>query len=418
MGFFIGATLLLLTTLAFVVYPLMRNIGHNPEDRRRDAIAVGREHLAELKRRRENAEISEAEYTEQVQDLEAQLADDLHAQSGEGNQGSDTETSDAQRGGQWVGIAVMILIPVMSGLLYLTLGQPRALLPDARIASTQVAAGDEHDVDVNAMVAGLAERLKANPDDPEGWFMLGRSYMVLNRHEEAADAFRKLRQLVGDAPEVLVREADAIAMTQGGALAGEPKRLVEQALKQKPDHAQALWMAATAAYQSGQYQTAADYYHKVEPLLDGQALQQVKNMIQQLAQQGYGSDATAVAAAPQPDQSAVSLQVNVTLDPALKDKAAPNDTVFIFAKAVNGPPMPLAVVRKTVADLPLTVTLDDTQAMTPQLKLSSFDRVTVGARISSSGNAMAKPGDLQGESPPIMTSTSKSIDVMIKQVAP
>jgi cytochrome c-type biogenesis protein CcmH len=177
-------------------------------------------------------------------------------------------------------------------------------------------------------------------------------------------------------------------------------------------------MAATAAYQSGQYQTAADYYHKVEPLLDGQPLQQVKSMIQQLAQQGYGSDPTAVAAAPQPDQSTVSLQVNVTLDPALKDKAAPNDTVFIFAKAVNGPPMPLAVVRKTVADLPLTVTLDDTQAMTPQLKLSSFDQVTVGARISSTGNAMTQSGDLQGQAQPINTGTSEAVDITIDEVTP
>ncbi|MEJ2237402.1 MAG: c-type cytochrome biogenesis protein CcmI [Gemmatimonadales bacterium] len=414
MGFFIGATLLLLTSLALVAYPLLRNIDRRPQNRHQDNITVGRERLAELKRRKNEGEISEAEYAEQVKDLEAQLADDLHAQ---GNQGNHAETAGSQSGGQWVGIAVMAFIPIMSGLLYLTLGQPRALLEDARIASSQVAAGDEHEVDINAMVTRLAEKLKTNPDDPEGWFMLGRSYMVLNRHQEAADAFGRLRALVGDVPDVLVREADAMAMTQGGALAGEPKRLVERALQQNPNHPQALWMAATAAYQAGDYQTASDLYTKVEPLLEGPSQQQVKGMIQQLAQKGFGSDSTAVAAAQQSDESPVSLQVNVALDPTLQAKAAPQDTVFIFAKAVNGPPMPLAVVRRTVSDLPLTVTLDDTQAMTPQLKLSSFDKVTVGARISTTGNAITQPGDLQGESPPI-SNTTETIDVTIDKVAP
>lgn len=411
-AFFIGATLLLLTALALVVYPLMRGIDSPPEDRNRDVISLLRERLEELKRKRQDGEISNAEYAEQVSDLETQLADDLHSQT------EDTATPDQKSSGLWVGIAAMVFIPVMSGLLYLTLGQPRALVPDARVASNQVAARDEHDVDVSAMVARLAEKLKASPEDPEGWFMLGRSYMVLNRYDEAAAAYSRLRALVGDAPDVLVREADAIAMTQGGALAGKPKRLIEQALKQDPNHAQALWMAATAAYQAGELRTAADYYHKVEPLLEGQPLQQVKSMIQELAQKGFGSDTTTAAVAPQPKESNVSLEVNVSLDPTLQGKASPQNTVFIFAKAVNGPPMPLAVVRKTVSDLPLTVTLNDTQAMTPQLKLSSFDQVTVGARISSTGNAITQPGDLQGESSPIPTSTSETVDITINKIAP
>jgi len=277
-------------------------------------------------------------------------------------------------------------------------------------------------------VTRLAERLENNPDDAEGWFMLGRSYMVLKRYAEAADAFARLRGLVGDAPDVLLREATALAMAKGGRLAGRPIELVRRALDQQPDHAQALWMAATAAYQAGRNREALDYYRRVEPKLEGEARTQVRSMIDQLTgsesgpqtgeTSGQASDSQAGQAGGdvRTDEAAASVQVSVALAPQLRDRAGPNDTVFVFAKAVDGPQMPLAVVRPTVAALPASVVLDDSQAMMPQLRLSAYDRVTIGARVSGSGEVAARPGDLEGESRSISPTAAETVEVTIDRV--
>lgn len=415
-GFFIVATALLLAALALIVYPLMRGRDAGPEDRRGDVIGLSRDRLEELKQKRQSGEIGAAEYDEQVADLEAQLADDLHSQEAGQQPESATRT-----GGQWIGFAVIAFIPVLSGLLYLTLGTPQALVTDTRGPSTAAGVEGQHPQDVASMVAGLAARLEQNPDDPEGWFMLGRSYMQMNRYGQAADAFSRLRELVGDAPEVLVREASALALQNGGRLAGRPAQLVQQALAQQADHPRALWLAATAAYQAGNRGEALDYFRRVEPMLEGEPKQQVQDMIQELAGGVRAPDAPEPAPAEEEtagSASVTSLQVNVDLDPALRDRTRPSQTVFIFAKAASGPPMPLAVVRKTVADLPVTVTLDETQAMMPQLSLASFEQVTVGARISSSGQPTSQPGDLEGESEPVSSDTSQTIDITIDRVVP
>lgn len=417
-AFFVAATLLLLAVLGLVLYPLLLKRDVRSEDLRGDVIALSRERLEELKRRKEAGEIPDAEYDAQARDLEAQLSDDLQSQDSPGN-------VQDNRGSAWIGIAVVVFVPVLSGLLYLTLGQPQALFPQgpSTAASTPDRTGgpatdSPSPEDVDAMVSQLADRLKKNPDDPEGWFMLGRSYMAMQRYGDAVEAFRKLRGLVGDAPDVLVREATAIAMQNGGSLGGEPRKLIQRALDTEPNHPQALWLAATAAYQAQNYETALDYYQRVRPMVQGEQRQQVDDRLSDLAEKGYGE------APPAPEEtaptaetaSAVSMTVNVDLAPGMQSKLEGDETVFVFARAVNGPPMPLAVVRKSVSDLPLSVTLDDSQAMTPQFKLSGFDRVTVGARISGSGQPTAQPGDLEGYSEPVETDSTQTVDVTIDRV--
>lgn len=414
--FLIVAAVLLLAAVVPVAYPLIRPREPGSEDQQGDVVALGRERLRELKQQRQNGDISDSEYQERVGDLEAQLADDLNSQG-------TTSPARARRSGRWAGIATVLVIPALSGALYLELGQPRVLTdpPQSRGASADTAAGDLDPEQIDAMVTQLADRLEDNPGDTEGWFMLARSYMVLQRYEKAAGAFSRLRALVGDTPDLLVREATAIAMANGGALAGEPRRLVQRAIEQQPDNAHALWMAATAAYQSGDYPTALDYYRRVAPMLDGEQLRQVREMIEDLSRRSGGQQAaTGSRGSTDPETTAAgaSLQVRVALAAALRDEVAGGDTVFIFARAVDGPPMPLAAVRRQVRDLPVTVTLDDSRAMAPQAKLSGFDRVTVGARISRSGEPVAQPGDLEGESAPVATDGKQTVAVTIDRVVP
>lgn len=400
--FFIAAAALLLTAVALVVHPLLRDRTDRAEDRQDEVVGLGRERLAELKAQKQSGEISESEYTERVGDLEAQLSDDLQSQ------GRPADPSGGP-GGRWIGVGAAVFIPVLSGLLYLWVGSPQALLPGA--AQQASGTGELQPGDVETMVARLSDRLRENPDDAEGWFMLGRSYMVLNRYDDAAEAFGRLREMVGDVPDVLVGEATALAMARDGALRGEPAQLVQRALEQQPDHAQALWIAATAAYQAGDNDAALDYYRRVAPMLEGDQLQQVRGMIEELSPAGAGDSAM-----DETGDAAASLEVTVTLSPSLRGEAEDGDTVFIFARAVDGPPMPLAAVRKTVADLPVTVTLDDAASMSPQHKLSGFERVTVAARVSRSGEPAARPGDLEGGTGPVSTDTEQVIEVVIDSV--
>jgi cytochrome c-type biogenesis protein CcmH len=124
------------------------------------------------------------------------------------------------------------------------------------------------------------------------------------------------------------------------------------------------------------------------------------------------------AAAAAAANGAAKITGSVKLVPALAANAAPTDTVFVFARAAQGPRMPLAIVRKQVKDLPFSFTLDDSMAMNPSMKLSSFPQVVVGARISKSGNAMPQSGDLQGQSEVVAVGAGQAVDVVINSVTP
>lgn len=412
--FFLLATLLLLTALALVLPALVRNEPRDgADDRDRLNIDIARERLSALKQGYEAAEITLEELEAEREELERALIGDL-------NEPPEAAPTAAGRG-RWVACVVAVAMPVLAGTLYLALGRPEAVSPRPQSTVADHPDDRQHPVKVEEMVAGLAERLKTDPDNAEDWFMLARSYMELRRFGDAADAFERVRQLVGDHPDILVRHADALAMSDNGRLAGQPLRLVERALVQDPKHPQALWMAASAAQQHDNIPRALQYYRRLEPLVDGDTKLQIRQLIAAIA--GSGAD-TATGTAAVADETSTeaaadaggSIRVVVDLDPSLKGRADPGDTVFIFARAMNGPPMPLAVARRSVADLPVTVTLDDSSAMTPDMKLSDFERVRIGARISKSGNAAAQTGDLQGEQAAI--ATGQSVDVVIDQVVP
>jgi cytochrome c-type biogenesis protein CcmH len=161
-----------------------------------------------------------------------------------------------------------------------------------------------------------------------------------------------------------------------------------------------------------------------------ESLAQLRSLInearQQLAQAGEAPTTEAPSAgpapaapAPAPAQKATggaALSVKVSLDPALRERLAPGDTVFVYARAVEGPPMPLAVVRRPATELPFTVTLDDSMAMVPAMSLSRFDSVRVSARVSHSGNAMPQSGDLRGEVSPVKVASSSVIEIVINEI--
>ena len=326
--------------------------------------------------------------------------------------------------GREAAIGVIIGVPLVALLLYVALGMPKA------ITGAPVEPGhDVSEAQVEAMVARLAARMKTTPDDGQGWEMLARSYAALQKFEQAVEAYAHAVKLTPPDAGLFADYADALAMAQGQRLEGEPERLVMQALKLDPANLKALALAGTAAYNRKDYRGAVDYWQRMLDTgpAESEMVAGIRSSIAEarelMGQAGQKAPAAPSAKAPQSPTSAkpagatpgATVVGTVKLSPALAAQAQPGDTVFVFARAANGPRMPVAILRRQVKDLPFAYKLDDTTAMT-EVKLSSLTEVVVGARVSRSGEAALRPGDLQGASAPVKVG-ARNVDIVIDTVA-
>ncbi|QAZ38332.1 c-type cytochrome biogenesis protein CcmI [Methylibium sp. Pch-M] len=328
-----------------------------------------------------------------------------------------------RRLGLTAALAVFSLVVVVGGygwlgapgLLDLGPGSRSAAAPPPAAASG--AGGDPARAQIAAMVDQLAERLKSRPDDAEGWQMLSRSYAALGRHAEAVEAYRKAVALNPRDPSLLVDLGASLVALDRDAMHGEPTRLVERALALDPAHPKALAFAGLIAFDRKDYPTAVKHWEalsRVEPP-DSPFAQQIRASVAQARQlAGLPPSAEAAPAAvpatssPSPAGAPARVSGTVRLAPSLKDRVAPDDTLFVFARAAGegAPRMPLAILRRQAKDLPLQFTLDDSLSMSPAARLSGATQVVVGARLSRSGDAMPQPGDLQGLSAAVAVGTT------------
>jgi cytochrome c-type biogenesis protein CcmH len=281
-------------------------------------------------------------------------------------------------------------------------------------------------------IAGLAAKLKEQPNDAQGWALLGRAYAATNRADEARDAFKEAHEHAPDDPDVAVEYAQALALAAPDhKLQGESRALLEGVIAKDAKNQRALWLLGISDYQNADYASAIARWKTLLPLLqpDSDVARSVRNEIADAEARRDGREPpqpeAAPAEAPAPETPVTSapanaprLTVNVALDPKLKSKLDPDATLFVFARAASGPPMPLAIQRLKASQLPATVTLDDSMSMMPAMKLSKFPQVVVGARVSKSGNAMPQSGDLQTLSQPIESSRSEPVALTIDQVVP
>ena len=281
------------------------------------------------------------------------------------------------------------------------------------------------------IVERMAQRLKDQPGDGAGWALLARAYSALGRHAEAAAAFDKAVALTPDVATLLVDHADSLAAQNGGQFTPQALKLIERALVLEPGNIKALALAGSAAYDRRDYAGAVALWERVErglPAADSGILPQVRASIAQARELGGLGAAAAVPSVPSAPGGAVegagaasAVAGRVALAPALAGRAGPEDTVFILARPAEGSRMPLAVLRKQVKDLPLSFRLDDSMAMAPGTIISKQARVVVSARISKSGEAMPRPGDLSGQSAPVApgaTGIEISIDEVVRVPGP
>ncbi len=416
--FFLSAVVLIVAALFFVLPAMLRSQSTSFADQDSQNIAIARERLAQLKLDLENNTITDDEYQETKLELEQTLATDLH---------HDTKSTISQQNPVWT-VVIALCVPVVASGFYLAVGTPSTLTNELPVQASQPHATQpsqsttpqQQVASVETMVQNLAQRLEQNPDDAEGWMMLARSYSVIGRHEEAIGAYEKLHELVGDQPEVLAQYAGALIVADRGQASSQAQDFLNRALSTNPNEPRALWLSGIVAQQQGNSDEALRLWRHLEGILEpgSEPLSNLRQMIAQVEQ-----ETGTTTAAPLPEQTStepasVSVSVNVTVDDSLLEQAAPTDAVFIFARAPQGPPMPLAVARKQVKDLPVQVTLDDSMAMMPEMRLSKFEQVNVGARISKTGNALPQSGDLQGLTGPVSVAGSDTIDVTINEIVP
>ena len=345
----------------------------------------------------------------------------------------DTERSRAPRAGPaWVPVALAAVIPIAAILMYLTVGTPIWLLQNVAGDSTarDAAGSPEQSVspaDIERMVAKLAARMEAEPNNLEGWTMLARSYYALQRFGDATKAFERAIALAPNDAGLHADFADAIASSQDGKFSGRPLELIQKALALDPAHVKALALAGSEAYERGAFTAAIAYWQRVQAVLpQGSPLaERVSASISDARARAGGTTATTPSVLPSTprsstaaaDQAAGHVGGTVSLSPALRDKLQLTDTVFIFARDLRGGGMPLAVLRKQVKDLPAAFTLDDSLAMTPNMLLSKATEVIIVARVSRSGNAAAQSGDATGSSGPVKPGTA-GVVVTIDQLVP
>jgi cytochrome c-type biogenesis protein CcmH len=404
--FWLLAGAMAVLALGFIALPVMRKPRNDDIDRDQLNTAVIREQLAELKADMAAGKLDAEAFESARHDLERELLNAV----GDNKQ----ERPETRHNGRWVLAVLLPAIPLLAVTLYLQLGvgDLREQATQARNTAAENAGGmTEHEV--TRMLEQLAQRLQEEPDHPDGWMLLARSYASMRRFDDAAAAYEQARKYGGDTPELLVDYADTLIAVNGGNFSDDVGAMLQKALELQPDNYKGLWLIGHWYYQRGNYQDALESWQAVATQAQpGSETARVLQQQIQLARTRLGITEPVETATAVTDSSTgkTSIRVTVSLDPALQDSAAADDTVFIFARAVNGPRMPLAIVRKQVRDLPVTVTLDDSMAMSPAAVLSRFPQVSVGARISKSGQAMPAPGDLQGMQEPV--STSKAADAI------
>jgi cytochrome c-type biogenesis protein CcmH len=415
-SFWLIAALLLLLPLFVIMISLLRTHKNNNIDLERGE-DIYKQRLLEIESDIANGLLSDTD-AENVK-KEIQLAILNHDKNSQ-EQLLTSPSGTAIKSPTITAILLLILVPVFVIGLYQHLGQPDTIMQESVLSEFHNAEGKEEKLaSIEKMISQLEKRLINEPDNIDGWIMLTNSYASLERYPGALRAVDNLYRLNGDDPTVLLRYADILSMVNGGVFTGKPTDLINQALQLEPENPNGLWLAGLAANERGEINNAINYWQRLVPKLEqgSEPQQQIKQYIQ-LARQHLDNTENGMAGDKpiQDDKSpakANAIQLNVSLSAELINEANDNDIVFIYAKAIGGPPIPLAVLRKKVSDLPLQATLDDSMAMMASNKLSDHEQVQLIARISKSGNVKPESGDLIGTLNAVQTDLNEPINLII-----
>jgi cytochrome c-type biogenesis protein CcmH len=405
---------MLILAFAFVLPPLLRQSHKgNSATREKINIAIHKEHLQELQDELNQGELSQKDFEHASHEIERALLSDIT------DDGQD-RTHKVNQHSIRTAVLVAIVLPIFAIGVYLTLGETDLI--DATLITNQEQS-ELHSIE--EMVAGLNSRLQEQDGSSEDWLMLARSNLVLERFDDAVIAYRRAYELLGDDPQLLSDFAEAMILANN-TYTEESMNLINLALQKDPDTPKALWLAGNYTMRSGETVQALEYFERLLNLLppDSSEVNELKNIIEQIKQESDLDVINSTIVSSDSDENTMTestttgIEVSVSLDPVLLEKISPDDTVFIFARATQGPRMPLAIVRTQASELPVIVTLDDSTAMSPATKLSKFNQVIIGARISKSGDAMPRSGDMQGVSTAVKLREITGVKITINEILP
>ena len=425
--FWVIVIVMIVVTLALILPALLKPSQAAMTDAIAEKRAIFRQQFDEIAQDKANGILDATQYDVAKSELERRMLDEI---------GTSSVLTSNSKPDRRLAAVLLVLLPLAALVIYNKIGSPEsikipAVSPLASSTATpapESAQTAEHKMggDIEPLLASLKSKLEKNPGDGAGWALLARSYVELRRHAEAVPAYEKAVKVIQDDPQLLADYADALAVVNGHDLTGKPEELANQALKLDPHHTKALLLAATAAFNRKDYKVAIKHWEQLQQDLpaDSDVLPEVKASLSEVyalagvkppvvsAQVAVKSSAPAQMAA-----ASAGVSGTVRIAPALASKLDPAATVFVFARATNGPPMPLAIVRTTAKDLPYTYHLDDSSALMPSNKLSQASEVMIVARVSKTGDAKSQSGDLQGISAAIKP-VGDQIDIEINQVLP
>jgi len=408
--FWLIASTMTVLVLGLLLWPLLTRTAAAATGEQEKTLSVYRQQFAELEQDQTNGLLTDEQYRLARRELERRLLEETGA--------TETTSTMARRqvNSRLVALALAMIMPTVSGLLYWKLGNPLAMThPSVTSMSSQGSSEDDRRLaeGLNALAERLKKKLEQNPGDGVGWALLARSYVAMGRHAEAVPIFEKAVKLTPDDAQLLADYADTLGVHQGRKLEGKPDLLVQKALKVDPRNVKALMLAGTVAFNRQDYARAAKDWEQARANLpaeaEPEATQELSDSIAEAKRRLGGSqitmtaDARPAAPAKPTGQSGPSRAITgkVIMGPSQAGKGSSADTLFVFARDVNGPPMPVAIVRATKKDLPFTFRLDDSTSPMPSRKLSDMGTVLIVARLSKSGKAMPESGDLEGMSQPV-----------------
>lgn len=402
---------MLALALAFVVPTLLRGAKANVSEAALDA----RRRLASLEAAHRDGHLSAEDYEARKSAIAGSLLEAVEP-------AVDSPKSPI------TGIALLVLSPVFAIVMYNQIGTPTA------ISGVPVVTENSSAMDFDVALKQLTDRLDDNPENVDDWFMLGRTYKAMKRYAESAKAYASALELAPDEPVLLVEYAESLAFANGEPpFPEEARQALAQAMSRDPTLQKGLWLQGLDAFSMGDNATALERWQalaaQLEPGSEGaeQIAQQIEVAKQAMTPSAAPSgnprpDADSAPATaqsgsnPATNAPAAQLTVQISLAPQLTPRVSPDDVLYVFARAHNGPPMPLAIARLTAGELPATVKLDSSMAMMPAMNLAAFPEVVVGARISKSGNATAQPGDLQALSNPVANNQPQPVELTISSV--
>jgi cytochrome c-type biogenesis protein CcmH len=424
--FWLIASTMTLLILGLLLWPLLKRTASVVTGEQEKTLSIFRQQFAELEQDRANGVLTDELYQQARRELERRLLEET------GTIDATPVKAQHQVRSRPVAFALAIIVPTVSGLLYWELGNPLAMTqPTAAELSAQGSSEGAHPSadSLEALIEQLKQKMEQNPNDGMGWVLLARSYVGMGRNAEAVQIFEKAVRLIPNDAQLLADYADILGVVHGRKLEGKPEVLIQQALKIDPRNVKALMLSGTVAFNRKDFARAAKDWElaranlpaEVDPEMTQQLMAAIAEAQNQLGGGQKTMPAFAESSAPvQPTGQAGqprTIRGTVTMAPSLAGKGSPTDTLFVFAREMSGPPMPVAIVRATKKELPFTFQLDDSTSPMPSRKLSSAGPVVIVARLSKSGQAMPQSGDLEGTSQPVKSEV-EGITVVIDRERP